>query len=403
MTRQNRDVWHAAIVDVLERAKLVQPDGLVAEINAATRPLDVHVTIYLVDHEQERLHALPEGGKPTPPSLPVEGTVAGRAFSSVITQVGAEGDAPYRLWVPMVDGSERLGVAEVIAHRMPEDPAAFRDHCETMIGLVGHLMTVKLPYGDALEIVRRTRPMSPAGELVLRLLPPLTFSTRRMTVSAVLEPTYDVGGDAFDYAVDGPVTQVMVLDAMGRGLAAALTSAAAIAAIRAARREHRGLHEMARAADAALIEQFPDLRFVTGVLAGLDMDTGVLRYINAGHPPPLLIRRGRVVKTLTGGRRMPLGIDDGAVEVGEEMLEPEDRVLLYTDGVTEATDRGGERFGVQRLTDLTERCMADRLASPETLRRLAHAVLAYLGGRPSDDATLLLLEWSAEAAERSQP
>lgn len=403
MTRQNRDVWHAAIVDVLERAKLVQPDGLVAEINAATRPLDVHVSIYLVDHEQERLHALPEGGKPTPPSLPVEGTVAGRAFSSVITQVGAEGDAPYRLWVPMVDGSERLGVAEVIAHRPPEDPAAFRDHCETMIGLVGHLMTVKLPYGDALEIVRRTRPMSPAGELVLRLLPPLTFSTHRMTVSAVLEPTYDVGGDAFDYAVDGPVTQVMVLDAMGRGLAAALTSAAAIAAIRAARRDQRGLHEMARAADAALIEQFPDLRFVTGVLAGLDMDTGVLRYINAGHPPPLLIRRGRVVKTLTGGRRMPLGIDDGAAEVGEEMLEPEDRVLLYTDGVTEATDRGGERFGVQRLTDLTERCMADRLASPETLRRLAHAVLAYLGGRPSDDATLLLLEWSAEAAERSQP
>ena len=403
MTRQNRDVWHAAIVDVLERAKLVQPDGLVAEINAATRPLDVHVSIYLVDHEQERLHALPEGGKPTPPSLPVEGTVAGRAFSSVITQVGAEGDAPYRLWVPMVDGSERLGVAEVIAHRPPEDPAAFRDHCETMIGLVGHLMTVKLPYGDALEIVRRTRPMSPAGELVLRLLPPLTFSTHRMTVSAVLEPTYDVGGDAFDYAVDGPVTQVMVLDAMGRGLAAALTSAAAIAAIRAARRDQRGLHEMARAADAALIEQFPDLRFVTGVLAGLDMDTGVLRYINAGHPPPLLIRRGRVVKTLTGGRRMPLGIDDGAAEVGEEMLEPEDRVLLYTDGVTEATDRGGERFGVQRLTDLAERCMADRLASPETLRRLAHAVLAYLGGRPSDDATLLLLEWSAEAAERSQP
>jgi hypothetical protein len=403
VTRQNRDGWDAAIVDVLERAKLVQPDELVAEINAATRPLGVDVTIYLVDHEQERLHALPEGGKPTPAPLPVDGTVAGRAFTSVRTQAGVERDVPYRLWVPMVDGSERLGVAEVIAQAPPAEPAAFRARCETMIGLVGHLITVKLPYGDALETVRRTRPMSAAGELVLQLLPPLTFSTRRLTVSAVLEPTYDVGGDAYDYAVDGSVARVTVLDAMGRGLAAGLTSAAAIAALRAARRDHRDLRSMAAAADAALVEQFPDLRFVTGVLAEMDMDTGALRYLNAGHPAPLLIRNGRVVKTLTGGRRTPLGVEDSAAEAGEETLEPGDRLLLYTDGVTEAYDRDGERFGLQRLTEVAERCMADRLAAPETLRRLAHTVLAHLGGRPSDDATLLLVEWSREAADRTVP
>jgi sigma-B regulation protein RsbU (phosphoserine phosphatase) len=173
--------------------------------------------------------------------------------------------------------------------------------------------------------------------------------------------------------------------------------------MRAARRDLQGLYAMARAADAALIEQFPDLRFVTAVLAELDMETGLLRYINAGHPAPMLIRRGRVVKTLDGGRRMPLGLDDSAIDVGQEVLEPGDRLLIHTDGVTEAHNRDGERFGVRRLADLTERCMADRLPAPETLRRLAHTVLAHQGGRPSDDATLLLLEWSPEAAERTRP
>jgi sigma-B regulation protein RsbU (phosphoserine phosphatase) len=396
--------WDAATVDLLGRMHRAQPDELVPETNSAIARLGLRFVLYLIDHEQERLWALPDAGKDASPPILVDGTVAGRAFTAVRTQAGSrDGERPYRLWVPMVDGSERLGVVEVVTDRPPADPAAFRLRCETLVGLLGHLVTVKMPYGDGLRIARRTRPMSPAGELILEMLPPLTYSCHRLAISAVLEPCYDVGGDAYDYAVDGPMARVSVLDAMGRGLAAGLTSAAALAAMRAARRDLQGLDAMARAADAALIEQFPDLRFVTAVLAELDMETGLLRYINAGHPAPMLIRRGRVVKTLDGGRRMPLGLDDSAIDVGQEVLEPGDRLLIHTDGVTEAHNRDGERFGVRRLADLTERCMADRLPAPETLRRLAHTVLAHQGGRPSDDATLLLLEWSPEAAERTRP
>jgi hypothetical protein len=395
--------WDAAVVDLLRRAQLAQPDELVAELNAATAPLGVAVTVYLVDHEQRRLWPLPERGKPTPEPLDVEGTVAGRAFTAVQTFPADDATGRHRIWVPMVDGSERLGVAEVVAHRPPADAEFFRRRSETLMALTGHLVAVKSPYGDALHRVRRTRAMTPAAELVHQLLPPLTFSCHRMVVSAVLEPCYDVGGDAFDYAVDDAVARFMVLDAMGRGLKAGLTSTAAVAAIRAARRDGRHLPELARAADAALAEQFADLRFVTGVLADLNLDTGVLRYLNAGHPPPVLLRQGRIVGTLCGGRRLPLGIGDGAVEIGEEVLEPGDRLLLYTDGVTEAYDRGGDRFGLDRLTDLAQRGMNAPLPTPETLRRLAHTVLEHQGGRPFDDATLMLVEWSAEAAERTQP
>ncbi len=398
-----RSMWDEAIVDLLERAKMAQPDQLVGEVNAATRRLGVEITIYLVDHEQEQLWPLPERGKPTPPPLAVEGTAAGRAFTAIETQSAVD-TVMYRLWVPMIDGSERLGVADVIALHPPADPESFRRSCETLMGLVGHLITVKFPYGDRLHTVRRTRPMSAGSELVLQMLPPLTFSCHRLVVSAVLEPSYDIGGDAYDYAVDDQIARVMVLDAMGRGLSAGLTSAAALAAIRAARRNGDGLVEMARAADEALVAQFPDLRFVTGVLAELDMDAGRLRYLNAGHPAPLLIRGGRVVDTLTGGRRMPIGVADPGAEPEETSLEVGDRLLLYTDGVTEARSRGGDdRFGVDRLVELTERCMAERLPAPETMRRLAHTVLAHQGGRPADDATFLLLEWSHEAAERIQP
>ena len=84
-------------------------------------------------------------------------------------------------------------------------------------------------------------------------------------------------------------------------------------------------------------------------------------------------------------------------------FEPGDRLLLYTDGVTEARDPSGEMFGVDRLVDFVERHAADRLPVAETVRRLSHAVLDHQGGPPRDDATLMLLEWSPQAAYRSTP
>jgi phosphoserine phosphatase RsbU/P len=394
---------HAALVDLLQRAHLCQPDELPAEINAAVSQLGLQITVYLVDYEQHRLWPLTERGRPTSEPLSVDGTLAGRAFASVRTMAAGEPNRSDRLWVPMIDGSERLGVAEVVMDEVPEDLPDLREFCEALVGLVGHLLTVKLPYGDTLEQARRTQPMTPAAELLLASLPPLTFSCHRLVVSAVLEPSYDVGGDAYDYAVDGPLAQFMVLDAMGRGMRAGLTCVVAMAAMRTARRENKGLSAMARAADAAIEEHFGDQRFITAVLGELEMDTGRLRYINAGHPAPLLLRHGKAVRALTGGRRMPLGLDDGVLDVAEETLEPGDRLLLYTDGVIEARDDSGELFGTDRLVDLAERSAVAELPAPETLRRLAHSVMEHQGGLPTDDATILLVEWSEKAAERTQP
>jgi serine phosphatase RsbU (regulator of sigma subunit) len=245
--------------------------------------------------------------------------------------------------------------------------------------------------------------MSVAAELLMPSLPPSTASTDQLAVSALLEPCYDVGGDGYDYALDGACPQLVVLDAVGRGLRAALACVVVLATVRAARRSGHGLQDQARAVDAALLEQFPDARFATAVLAELDLGAGVVRYINAGHPPPLVLRSGRLIRELSGGRRMPLGIGGPRPEIGEESLEPGDHLLIYTDGVTEAPGPSGELFGVDRLVELAERHCADGLPPPETLRRLSQAVSAHQQGPPADDATLLLLQWSSEASARTVP
>ena len=235
------------------------------------------------------------------------------------------------------------------------------------------------------------------------MLPPLTSSTDRVVTSAILQPCYEVGGDGFDYALDDTTAKLLILDGVGRGLRAGLASAVVLAAIRTVRNAGGGLYAQARAADAALLEQFPDSRFVTAVLAELDLKTGRLRYINAGHPEPLLLRGGKLVRQLSAARRMPLGLDDAAVETAEEWLEPDDRLLFYTDGVTEARAPGGDRFGVNRLVDLVEQHENAGLPAPETLRRLAHAVVDHQSGPPTDDATMMLVHWSTPAALNTVP
>jgi serine phosphatase RsbU (regulator of sigma subunit) len=307
-------------------------------------------------------------------------------------------------WVPIVNGTDRLGVIEfTFADAADGADEPTRRRCETVAGLVGHLVTVTAPKGDFLFHIRRTRPMSAGAELLTQMLPPLTSSCARLTVSGILEPRYDVGGDGYDYAVDGTRARMMIFDGAGRGLRAGLAYTVAVVAIRAARRAGRDLAEQAAAADAALSEQFPDTRFVTAVLLELHLDTGAVRYVNAGHPAPLLLRGGRFIRELPGGRRMPLGVEDTGGTLGEEVLEPGDRLLLYTDGVTEARDAAGDMFGRARLIDHAERHAADGLPAPETVRRLARAVAAHHDGPAADDATLLLAEWSGAAVRRTVP
>ncbi|MET0416750.1 MAG: PP2C family protein-serine/threonine phosphatase [Actinoplanes sp.] len=392
--------WLRVLSKVLASSHLIQADGLAPTIDAAVAPLGMSATIYLVDHEQVMLRALPVPGRPTPEPIPVDGSLPGRAFALVKTEPADS------VWTPLLDGTERFGVVRfTLADGADAGDPDWHARCELLAGLAGHLIAAKLPHGDLLHVTRRSRPMTTAAELMWKVMPPLTSSHERLAVSAILQPCYDIGGDGFDYAIDGDHAQLTIWDAMGRGLSAALAGTVAVSAIRAARRAGADLTEQARAADDDLTEQFGPtgrVRFVTALLIDVDLENGRLRYLNAGHPPALLLRDRRLIGQLEGGKRMPLGIADKADDgVAEDVLQPGDRLLLHTDGVTEARAHDGTRFGLKRLLALAEEGEQSELPAPETLRRLALAIAAHQDGPPKDDATLLLMHWSRAAAMRT--
>jgi hypothetical protein len=383
---------------LLVAARLYVPDDLASLFLEHGRALGADdVTLYLVDHEQYLLVPLPQRASPDRPPLPIEATLAGRCFRRLQMQQSNGGQ---RLWLPILDGLERLGVLEL--HFPAGRHRADDEELHAFAALVAELIMVKSSYGDLFHKVRRRQPMSLAAEIAWNLLPPLTFGTDRLVISAVLAPAYDVGGDSFDYTVDATTARFAVFDAMGHGLDAGWLATVAIGAYRNSRRHDLDLPTTVAALHTALNAQFAYGQFVTAVLAELDLASGRLAWHCAGHPAPLLLRHGRVVKTLQTGRGLPLGLG-GSPAIAEERLEPGDRLLLFTDGVPDARSSDGEFFGLDRLADVVSREDAAGHPAPETMRRLMHAVLAHQAGDLRDDATTMLVEWRGGGAQRITP
>jgi serine phosphatase RsbU (regulator of sigma subunit) len=151
---------------------------------------------------------------------------------------------------------------------------------------------------------------------------------------------------------------------------------------------------MHAAIDEVLAEYYDDISFATGIVARLATGSGRLEWSCAGHPRPLLLRGRKVVAELSCDLILPFGLGDMTPKPVIEELEPDDMLLLYTDGVTEARTADGELFGLDRLTDLLEREAASGRTAEELLRRLARSVLEHQAGGLRDDATLLLVQWT---------
>lgn len=396
--------WHRSVTRVLEASHIADPAEVVDVVDEAMADTGVGVAVYLADREQKALRALPRRHVPTPAPLQISGTVAGRAF--MLVRLTVPPDATDRLWVPILDGSDRLGVTEI---RLPtgvsaQDPQV-QEGAERLTSAIGYVVVAKGAYGDTVRRSRRSQPMAVGGELLWRALPPLTLATPQFSLAAALEPCYEVGGDAFDYAADHHVLRAAIFDAIGHGLWAALTSTLTLGATRAARATGADLTGHAATADAALTSQFGDARYTTGVLSEIDGTTGTVRYLNAGHPPPVVMRGGKAVDELGAAPRPPLGLGSSQgigtrPEVATHQLEPGDRLLFYTDGVTEARDADGHFFGVPRLIAHAEQHAASGLAAPEVVRRLTHAILRHQDASLQDDATLMIVEWSPPSTEK---
>jgi hypothetical protein len=345
--------------------------------------------IYLGDFSGEVLFPLAVGVA----EEGIAGSMAGRTFTTG-QPVISERDGAVRVWVPVTEHASRTGV---LAITVPAASPEILERAELLGVFVGLVVSAVARVSDVPYVRRQKRDMSLAAGMQWDLLPPLNARTPEVLIAGLLEPAYDIAGDAFDYAVDDGDLHFAIIDGMGHGIASTLLTGLAIGSYRHARRHGAVIPEMHTAVDQALADHYRDDSFATGIIGKLTTGTGRLEWSCAGHPPPLLLRGRKVVAELTKDPMVPFGLGGGTPELATTDLEPDDAILLYTDGVTEARTADGEFFGLDRLTDLLEREAASEQPPEEILRRLVRAVLDYQSGGLRDDATLLLVQWTGRA------
>ena len=387
----------ADALHVVQRLLGLQQLSLLDELPAAlsdSAPLldAVEVTALLVDYEQIALWPLIGGVSQSGDSVRINDTAAGRAFASV-HPVQQNSSGGVLLWLPLLHGAERLGVLRVALKAEPDEE--LQEALTVIAALVAELICSRRFYGDAVEHTRRRMPMQLAAEIIWNQLPPLSFTAHDTVITAVLEPSYDVGGDAFDYAANGTTLHIAMFDTVGHGITASALTTLALNTYRNARRCGLDLTDTYRSIDKWVRNQHPGA-FVTGILAELDTTTGLYRRICAGHPAELLLRDGAALPPLPTPTALPLGLAHMRTRppgVTEHMLQSGDTLLLYTDGITESRSADGELFGLHRLAGFVTTAMAQQLPPAEIMRQLIHTIVSYENGDLHDDATAAMLQW----------
>jgi serine phosphatase RsbU (regulator of sigma subunit) len=330
--------------------------------------------------------------------LPFDGGPAERAVRTQEVQVVAphsgppdpEGPGSWVVLAPVTERGEAIGLLELT---LPEQPdAASIDEIAALAHLLAFVVIANRRHTELFEWGQRTRPLSLSAEIQARLLPgPGTCEAGSFTLAGWLEPAATIAGDTFDFSLARDLLHLSLTDAMGHGVAAALAATLCVGSLRNARNEGASLLGQVTTTNTSLLEHVISTgheSFVTGLLGRLDLRTGTLDLVNAGHVAPYLAR-GPHVNAVDLAVNLPLGLfQDTTYQISQLVLEPGDRVVFVTDGML-------ERTAVD--VDLPGAIAETRSLHPrEAVRALADRVLEATGNALEDDATVLCLDWHGE-------
>ncbi len=244
------------------------------------------------------------------------------------------------------------------------------------------------------------RQLQLAAGVQRRMLPQHDPVIAGIDVAARYVPSLQLSGDFYDFIRLGDDNWGFAIgDVAGKGIAASLLMASVRASLRAYAHDLYHLDDVIRRVNVALCRDTLDGEFVTLWYGVVDPATGRLTYCNAGHEPPILVRKGHVIPLDAGG--MIVGVDrEQAYDKGILQLEPGDLVLLYTDGLPDAMNAEGHRFGRKRMEAVVREIAADPGGSAKAgLDTLLHHLRAHTASlRGSDDTTLVLLRVAPPAA-----
>jgi serine phosphatase RsbU (regulator of sigma subunit) len=297
------------------------------------------------------------------------------------------------LCVPIGDSDEVIGVLYADRHGAAEP---FRDSDLRMLTLLASTAAIKIrEAGRVAELIQAEkvhREIKIAAEIQRDFLPRSVPSCEGYGIAARALPCLQVGGDYYDLIDLGPGrVGLAVADVSGKGVGAALLMASMRAWLRAELRHGTDLKAITEGLNEFIRESSDIHSFITFFFAELEIGTGRIRYVNAGHNPPLLIGPSGPSRELpaTG---LILGMLPGcAYEVGEESLGPGEVLVLYTDGMTESRNPREEEVGVEGLKGyVLEECRGD---APAILDAVFRGVTKFTAcAEPFDDRTLVIVK-----------
>ncbi|HWC85048.1 MAG TPA: SpoIIE family protein phosphatase [Solirubrobacteraceae bacterium] len=246
-------------------------------------------------------------------------------------------------------------------------------------------------YTDFIEAARRHKPTSPAAEIQQNLFPPRIARIAGAQLAGVLLPSYDVGGDWFDFVENRDGAWLAIADASGNGPTAAGLGASALGALRAARRDGSNL-------EAALALMHDTVRklenedfYVTALVARWHAATAKLRWVNCGHPPAYLVDTEGNVDELESPPHPALGTGgaEPAFKATERQLKPGERLILLTDGITERHMEGAGTFGIDGLRRAVDNAVDPTAAC--TAMAIQQAVTDCWREPLEDDGTVVVM------------
>ena len=326
--------------------------------------------------------------------LPFDGGPAEEAVRTQEVQVVSlapgspeSGPGSWLVLAPVTERGEVIGLLELTLPNQPE--AATLGEVARLAHVLAFVVIANRRHTDLYEWGQRTRPLTLSAEIQHRLLPgPQTCEAGSFTLAGWLEPASDIAGDTFDFNLARDVLHLSLTDAMGHGVAAALAATLCVGSLRNARSNGASLLEQVALTNQALVEHAAKSGledFVTGLIGRVDLRTGSMELVNAGHIVPYLAR-GKQLTRVDLYVDLPLGLFSGASYRSSRVdLEPGDRVVLLTDGMLE---RNAVNVDIPRAITETR-----SLHPREAVRALADRVLEATGDALSDDATVLCLDW----------
>jgi adenylate cyclase len=237
--------------------------------------------------------------------------------------------------------------------------------------------------------------------------PDTLASDPRVEIAASMTPAREVGGDLYDFfRLDGDRLFFLVGDVAGKGLSASLFMAVGKALYKSVTMRSRQATsgELMQSANEEISRDNPELFFITAFAGILDLESGALDYCNAGHDNPVVLSpEGHECARLQDGAGPPMcTVDSFAYQIGQRRLRPGEVICVVTDGVADARNRAGERYGSPRLLALLARLSRPHITAHDVVASVCADVGSFAAGtEPADDLTVLALRWNGPRAAES--